>query len=165
MVFECSRCGNLSDSARALNAHNRLCESVDTCPVDPINQTGLDSSTSIHENHFSKGMARFWDAFASSATAPEVEQSNDHGNNTYQCNSDNPAPISPDPRDDSNLPISNDSQEHQISLEFDIYQQNDVDSAPDEPPQQSGMCYLCINHNRYKFSRFSQSTNCIYIGI
>ena len=142
MVFVCTRCGNLSDSTRALNAHNRLCESVDTDRVDPINQTGLHSSTSIHENHFLKGMARFWDAFASSATVPEVEHSSHHDNNSSQFNIDNPAPISPDPRDDLNLPISNDSQDHQLSSENNIYQNNDVDSAPDEPPQQSGKCYF-----------------------
>ena len=142
MVFECSRCGNLSDSTQALNAHNRLCESVDVSHVDPINQTGLHSSTSIHENHFSKGMARFWDAFASSATVPEAEHSIDHANNSSQWNSDNPAQILPDPRDDLNLPISNDSQEHQLSSENNIYQHNDVDSAPDEPPEQSGNCYF-----------------------
>jgi hypothetical protein len=118
-----------------------LCESVETGHIDLINQTEVPTST-IHENDFLKGMARFWDAFASSATVFEAEQLNDHGNNGSQFNSDNPAPNSPDPTDNQNLPISNNSQEHQLSSENNTNQQNDVDSAPDEPPEQSGNCYF-----------------------
>ena len=162
MVFVCSRCGNLSDSTRALNAHNRLCESVDTDRVDPINQTGLHSSTSIHENHFLKGMARFWDAFASSATVPEAEHSSHHDNNSSQFNIDNPAPISPDPRDDLNLPISNDSQDHQLSSENNIYQNKMSTLHLMNLLSKVVSATFCINHHRYKFFRFPQSTNRIY---
>ena len=137
MVFECSRCGNINDSSRALNAHNRLCESVETGHIDLINQTEVPTST-IHENDFLKGMARFWDAFASTASESEVGQSNDHGNNGSKVNSDNPVPISPDIIDNLNLPISNEYQEHPLASENNNYQHNDVDSEPDEPPQQSG---------------------------
>ena len=145
MVFKCPRCGNLSDSTRALNTHNRLCESVDTGHVDPINETGLHSSTSINENHFLKGMTSFWDAFASTTTAPETEHAIDHDIISSQLNINNPAPISPDPRDGINTQVSNDegnSQDPLFPSENSINQQYDVDSSPDEPPQQSGWCYL-----------------------
>jgi hypothetical protein len=114
-----------------------LCESVETGHIDLINQTEVPTST-IHENDFLKGMARFWDAFASTASESEVGQSNDHGNSTSQVNSDNPVPISPNIIDNLNLPISNEYQEHPLASENNIHQHNDVDSEPDEPPQQSG---------------------------
>jgi len=142
MVFECPRCGNLSHSTRALNAHNRLCESIDTGHVDPINQTGLHTSSSISENHFSQGMTSFWDAFASTTTAPEAQHSIHHDNITSQLNNNNPALISPG----INNQVSNDEGNSQVSALFpsenNINQQYDVDSSPDEPPQQSGWFYL-----------------------